>query len=1048
MSFYRFCFLFFVFALTGGSSLLANTLQDKNITGVVTSATDNSPLIGVSVQIKGTSTGNITDLDGKYSVTARVGQTLVFSYIGFKTQEIKVSNNSVINVVLEEDNEILDEVVVIGYGVQKKKLLTGATSQVKGENVAKLNTTNPLQAMQGQLPGVSIASTSGQPGSDMKVNIRGLGTIGNSGPLYLIDGVSGDITTLNPADIESIDVLKDAASAAIYGAQAANGVVLITTKNGKEGKAEVSFDAYYGIQNVARKIDMLNAQEYMTIVDEKALNSGGTPYDWSSYQSIRDADGNIYDTDWIDAMFKDNATTESYTLGITGGSATSTYAISLGYMNQEGIVGGKDVSNYSRYNFRINSEHKLFRNRLKVGEQVSFVYKKNSGIAVGNQYWNTLKGAFSTSPLSPIYSDNNTYDSPFNDTTHSDWYNADGNPYGSMMTTSNNENKNGTFSGNLYAELELIKNLRIKTVFGAVYGSNEYRDFTPLYRFSIYSYNDTRTKVSQNMSHSLGLTWTNTATYDWTIKQHAFNALIGMEAYRYEGMSLGAGNGGLKEGFDDWEHAYVSNGTSSSTANGLSASGSPHDQSRTVSYFGRLGWNWKETYMVNATLRADGSSRFAAGHRFGVFPSVSAGWTISNEDFMESTKEWLDFLKLRVSWGQVGNQNISNYQYLAPVTSDALYLFGSGYSDADAAAYLKNNWGAYPSRLANEAVTWETSEQTNIGLDAYMMDNRLGVNFDFYIKNTKDWLVSAPILATAGTGAPYINGGNVKNTGIELSLSWNDVIGKDFRYNVSVNGAYNKNTVGAIPTEDGIIHGSSNQLYDNSPEFYRAENGKPIGYFWGYKTAGIFQNEQEIEDWKNAGNGILQSDVKPGDVRYVDIDKNGIIDENDKVNLGNGMPDVTYGFNLGFTYKGLDFSLTANGAFGQQIVQAYRSQGGKYANCTTAILDRWTGEGTSNRMPRVTEENINWQFSDLYVLDGDYLRISNITIGYDFAKLIRCRLISQARVYAQVQNAFTFTKYNGMDPEIGYGTDGWVSGIDLGYYPRPRTILLGVNLKF
>lgn len=1037
-------FLFLVFVLTG-SNLLA---QDKSLTGVVTSATDNTPLIGVSVQIKGTSIGNITDLDGKFSIKVEKGQTLVFSYIGFKTQEIIVGNSAMLNVVLEEDNEVLDEVVVIGYGVQKKKLLTGATSQVKGESVAKLNTTNPLQAMQGQLPGVSIASTSGQPGSDMKVNIRGLGTIGNSGPLYLIDGVGGDITTLNPADIESIDVLKDAASAAIYGAQAANGVVLITTKSGKEGKAEVSFDAYYGIQNVARKIDMLNAQEYMTIVDEKALNSGGAPYDWSSYKSIRDAEGNIYDTDWIDAMFKDNATTESYTLGVTGGSATSTYAISLGYMNQEGIVGGKDVSNYSRYNFRINSEHKLFKNRLKVGEQVSFVYKKNSGIAVGNQYWNTLKGAFSTSPLSPIYSDNNTYDSPYNDTTNSDWYNADGNPYGSMMTTSNNENKNGTFSGNLYAELELIKNLRIKTVFGAVYGSNEYRDFTPLYRFSIYSYNDTRTKVSQNMSHSLGLTWTNTATYDWSIGQHAFNALLGMEAYRYEGMTVSAGNGGLKEGFDDWEHAYVSNGTSSSTANGLSASASPHDESRTVSYFGRLGWNWKETYMVNATLRADGSSRFAAGHRFGVFPSVSAGWTISNENFMESTKDWLDFLKLRASWGQVGNQNISNYQYLAPVTSDALYLFGSGYSDADAAAYLKNNWGAYPSRLANENVTWETSEQTNIGFDAYMLDNRFGVNFDFYIKNTKDWLVSAPILATAGTGAPYINGGNVKNTGVELALSWNDVIGKDFRYNVSVNGAYNKNTVGEIPTEDGIIHGSSNQLYDNSPEFYRAENGKPIGYFWGYKTAGIFQNEQEIEDWKNAGNGILQSDVKPGDVKYVDIDKNGIIDEDDKVNLGNGMPDVTYGFNLGFTYKGLDFSLTANGALGQQIVQSYRSQGGKYANCTTAILDRWTGEGTSNSMPRVTEENINWQFSDLYVLDGDYLRISNITVGYDFAKLIKCKVISQARVYAQVQNAFTFTKYNGMDPEIGYGTDGWVSGIDLGYYPRPRTILLGVNLKF
>jgi TonB-linked SusC/RagA family outer membrane protein len=946
----------------------------------------------------------------------------------------------------------LDEVVVVGYGVQKKKLVTGATVQVKGENIAKLNTTNPLQALQGQTPGVSIASTSGQPGSDMKVTIRGLGTVGNSGPLYLIDGVGGDISTLNPADIESIDVLKDAASAAIYGAQAANGVVLITTKSGKEGKATISFDAYYGIQNVARKANMLNAQQYMTIMDEQALNSGNAAYDWNSINAIHDANGNIYDTNWIDSMFKDDAKTESYTLGITGGSATSTYALSLGYMNQEGIVGGSDVSNYSRYNFRINSEHKLFKDVLKVGEQVSFIYKKNRGIDVGSLYSNTLRGAFGQAPITPIYSDNNVYDSPYNDTTNSDWYTQEGNTYGSMMTTkSGTDSRNVSFNGNVYAELQPIKNLKIRTVFGAVYGASEYRGFTPLYHFSANSSsnNDAYTKVSQNMNHSLGMTWTNTATYDWKINDHAFNALIGMEAYRYEGTYLGASSASLKEGFDDWSHAYLSNGTASSTTDGLSVSGSPNDESRSVSYFARLGWNWKETYMINATLRADGSSKFASGHRFGYFPSVSAGWTISNEKFMENTQSWLDYLKLRVSWGQVGNQNISNYQYLAPVTSTNVhYLFGVPGSDEADEKYLSSNWGAYPSRLANASVTWETSEQTNVGIDARLLESRLGVNVDFYIKNTKDWLVEAPILATTGTGAPYINGGSVKNTGLEVALSWNDQIGKDFTYNIGVNMAYNKNKVGDIPTEDGIIHGQTNVLYNNAAEFYRAENGKPIGYFWGYKTDGLFQNQQEITDWIAAGNGVLQPDVQPGDVRYIDVNHDGVIDESDKVDLGNGMPDVTYGFNLGFTYKNFDFSLVASGAAGQQIVQSYRDYGNQYANYTTAILNRWTGEGTSNKIPRLTNTNINYQFSDLFVQDADYLRISNITLGYDFAKLIHCKAISQARLYAQVQNPFTFTKYDGMDPEIGYGSDGWVSGIDLGYYPRPRTFLVGVNLKF
>lgn len=454
--------------------LWANPSQSKTISGIVISAADAEPLIGVSVLIKGTSVGTITDFDGNYSISARDGEVLVFSYIGYKNQEITVTNQTVLNVSLAEDSEVLDEVVVVGYGVQKKKLVTGATVQVKGESLQKLNTTSPLQAMQGQTPGVNIASTSGQPGADMKVTIRGLGTVGNASPLYLIDGIGGDISTLNPADIESIDVLKDAASAAIYGAQAANGVVLITTKSGKEGKGQISFDAYYGVQNVARKAKMLNASQYKTIMDEQALNSGGGVYNWDAMSSIQGVD-----TDWVDAMFVDDAKTESYTLGITGGSATSTYALSLGYLSQEGIAGGKDVSIYERYNFRINSEHKLFNNFLKVGEHVSFVYKANKGISVGNQYNNTLRGAFATSPLSPIYSENNIYDSPYNDTSNSDWYNGDGNPYGQMMTNTNNKTKGRTFSGDVYAEIEPIKNLKLRSVFGLVYNSSEYRSFTP-----------------------------------------------------------------------------------------------------------------------------------------------------------------------------------------------------------------------------------------------------------------------------------------------------------------------------------------------------------------------------------------------------------------------------------------------------------------------------------------------------------------------------------------------------------------------------------------
>jgi len=1022
--------------------LQAGTASAQTVKGTVVDS-NNEPLIGVTVQVEGTTVGGVTDIDGNYSIKADEGQTIVFSYLGMVTQRVKVSGQGAVNVTLREDSHSLDDVVVIGYGTMKKKLVTGATTQIKGDDIQKLNTTNPLAAMQGQTPGVNIVSTSGQPGAAMSVTIRGLGTVGNSQPLYLIDGIGGDITTLNPADIERIDVLKDAASAAIYGAQAANGVVLITTKSGKEGTSRISYDGYVGWQTVGRKFDMLNAQEYMTIMDEARLNSGMSPVDWASLNSIHDANGNVYDTDWIDQAIDDGALTTSHSLAFTGGSKTSTYVVSGGYTGQDGVIGGSDVSYYKRYNFRANSEHKMWDGLVTVGERVSFVYKDSRGMNTGNIWNNNLRSAFSASPIIPVYDENGDY----NSTVSSDWNVNDGNPYGNMMVNRYNQSKNGTLDANAYVQIEPIKNLRFKSVFGISYGSSEYRSYTPKYQFTAQSANSV-TKVTESNGQGMSMVWTNTLSYDFDIQDHSFNALVGSEWSKYSGHSSGGYNTDLIAGFDDWEHAYLNNtnGTSNKTV-----SGGPYDDTKGMSYFARLGWAWKERYMVNATLRADGSSKFAEGHRWGFFPSVSAGWTISEEEFMKPVQSWFDFLKLRLSWGQVGNANINCYQYLAPVsTSMTNYNFGTTAS--------QGGWstGSYPSRLANENVKWETSEQLNVGIDARFLRSRLALTADWYIKTTKDWLVQAPVLATAGTDGPVINGGDVKNTGVELGLNWNDNIGKDFTYSVGANFTYNHNEVGEIPTEDGIIHGETGQIYNNAEEFYRAENGHAIGYFWGYKTAGIFQNQQEINDWIAAGNGVMQANVQPGDVKYVDINHDGTIDADDKVDLGNGMPKYTFGFNFSLGYKGFDLSVNMSGAAGFKIAQSYRDPSSSQGNYSRAILNRWTGEGTSNKMPRVTYGDVgNWLFSDLYLQDGDYLRLQNITLGYDLKRLISWKGISKLRVYAQVQNLLTFTKYDGMDPEIGSynGTDGnssdsWVSGVDMGYYPHPRTFLVGVNLAF
>ncbi|MBR4678541.1 MAG: TonB-dependent receptor [Bacteroidales bacterium] len=1017
-------------------------------------------LPGANIVVKGTTIGTISDFDGNYNLAnvPEGQQTICVSFMGYQTVESDfqfISGSTIsFNFTLKEDNEQLEEVVVIGYGVQKKKLVTGANAQVSGDDLAKMNTTNALQALQGQTAGVNIAASSGQPGEKMKVSVRGVGSLNGSDPLYIVDGVqTSDISYLNNSDIESIDILKDAASAAIYGSQASNGVVLITTKGGKKGHSQIYFDGYYGVQTLAKKVNMLSTRDYAMIINEQAANSGTSianlPFDLNNLPSY--VNSGVASTDWLDEMFVDDAAMQSYTVGATGGNDISTYAISLGYMGQEGIVGGKDESDYNRYTARINSEHKLYDGILKVGEHISYSHVKKNGIQVGNQYGNSLRSAFNTSPLLPMYDDNGEYFNTAANQLYNGqryWLTSEANPYASMYYGNQNLTKETKVVGDLYFAVEPVKNLIFRSSIGMDYYGSDYRKFIPEYQLSDYTYSDV-SKVEQNQQNSSSLSWDNTLSYGFKIGNHKFDAMAGTWMQRYDYTYLFAYNTNVA--YTDFEHAWINNATSDNTNGTMRMNGNPAE-TRMLSYFGRLQWNFKEKYMVNATFRADGSSRFTEENRWGYFPSVSAGWVVSEEAFMQD-QHVFDMLKIRGSWGQVGNQSISDFQYLATIAfTNATYPFGVDGTAVQGDGGTSSN-GSYPARLANMDLKWETSEQLDFGFDARFLKNTLTVNFDWYQKTTKDWLIVAPVVGTAGADAPYINGGNCKNTGVELGITYQNHIGKDFNYNISLNGSYNKNEVTEIPTDDGIIHGSTNQLYDNSTEFYRCESGHAVGYFWGYETAGVFQNQAEINQWIADGNGVRQSKVQPGDIKYVDQNKDGKIDDEDKVDLGSPNPKYMYGLTLSCDYKALDFMVSANGVAGNKIVQSLRNLTNKNANYTEAILDRWHGEGTSNTIPRVTDNAAeNYQFSDLFVQKGDYLRISNITLGYDFCKQFKVPAFTQLRVYFSVQNLYTFTKYDGLDPEVGYGIDGGVtdkfsSGIDLGFYPRPRTFMFGVNLK-
>jgi len=1081
-------------AANAENSVQAVQQSTKKVTGTVSDS--QGSVIGASVVEKGTSNGTVTDFDGNFTLNVKPGATLVISYIGYTTQEIVVGNQSSISVTLQEDNNSLDEVVVVGYGVQKKKLVTGATVQVKGDEIAKLNTTNALEAMQSSTPGVQITQSSTQPGKGYKVYIRGIGTTGNSAPLYVIDGVAGgSLDDINPADIESIDILKDAASAAIYGARAANGVILVTTKQGKAGKIEISYNGAFGWSNAYKRPQLLNAKDYMTIIDEYTFNTSGQKMDWSGYvpkdillkvnpteEMIQKGATPWEGTDWWKAFENKNALQQNHSVTLTGGNDMSKFSMSYTYTGNEGIMGGGQASYYKRHTIRLNSDHVLLKAKdfdvITIGENISIGYNRNHDLAEDGMYWSYIHSLLQTCPLVPQYADNGDvyYYQEFDGTEAygKGWNNSlFSNPWENLIHGGFNsiaESRNINTSATAFTTIQPIKGLKWRTQFNYNWGSGAYRNYNEP-RSTGYG-NATSIIYSVNQSSWLNTNWSieNTLTYDLPIiSGHKISAMVG-QSYQSTAWSFNVG-GSNKVNYGEqlatlkgWDSAWLSN-VKLVNATDATLTGNPNDEEYLASWFGRLTWDWNETYMATVTLRYDGSSIFTDGKRWGWFPSVSAGWVVTNEKFMESTKSWMDFFKIRASWGQNGNKDISKYQYLSTIAlsgpnDDSGYKFGSDMATSVAGSPYT---GAYANIVPNPDLTWETSEQLDFGFDARFLNSRLGLNFDWYKKTTKDWLIGGQNIAIYGTSPAAINGGDVQNTGVEIALSWNDKIGKDFRYNASVNFATNKNKVTRIANDNKYINGPGGVLSQGTEYIYRAEEGKPIGYFYGMSYSGIWQNQAQIDQARADGKAVLDN-AQPGDCIWDDWNGDGVItfaegkdadgnDICDRHEIGNPNPDVMLGVNLGLNWKGLDFAINGAGAFGMQIMRSYRSfSDAPYQNYDTTILNRWYGEGTSNSQPRISatgHQNTNW-VSTRYMEDADYFKIKTVTLGYDFKNVWKGCPFQQLRLYVQAQNLITFTGYTGLDPEVGNsaGGNGWASGIDLGLYPPSRTYLVGANIKF
>ena len=986
--------------------------QAKTVTGTVTDVS-GEPIIGANIRIKGTTTGTITDIDGNFSIEAEPQSVIEVSYIGYLTQETVINNQKSIRFLLKEDTKTLDEVVVIGYGVQKKADLTGSVANINTEKLNTQSNANIGQALQGKIAGVDIVSQGGAPGSGTRIMVRGIGTLNNASPLYIVDGMyMNSIDHINPNDIASIDVLKDASSAAIYGSRAANGVIIVTTKEGSntEGKPIIDLSVNLGISTASKFLDMLDAKGWAEVTTIARQAIGKPALDMATDLA------NKPDNDWQDIMFRP-ALMQNYNLSVKGGGKYSTYYTGLGYFNQDGIVKG---TNYQRYNIQSKNDYK--RGIFSAGTNliISFSHDKPLHQELRGGMIGTI---LQSVPTLEKYDD--TREGGYGG-TYGDVVNI---PHPLAIIDDNimdRYNENVKIFANLYAQIELFKGLKYKLNLTPDFSFERYKNYLNKYDFGLAT--NSITQLTERQRRRRNILVENLLTFDRTFGEHKISALAGYTYQDSRFRHIQAYGEGLPQGLEEIDAATTNRSNEGNSW-----------RSVLTSILGRVFYSYQNKYLFTATIRRDGSSKFGKNNRYGYFPSFSLGWNVAEEKFMENV-HWLDQLKLRGGYGVLGNQEIDNYQYSSTITTGINYPDGNG-------GLLQ---GAFPKNFANPDIKWEETAMTNVGIDFMAFNNRLSLTADYYVKNTKDILLTVPIpISSGGANDPIRNAGKIRNNGFEFNLGWMDQPNPDISYGINLIGSFNKNKVIAMGSESGSIKGGSTNQNITTSE---TKAGYPIGGYWLISTAGYFNSQEEVDAYAKDGKKI-QPAAEPGDIKFVDANNDGVINDDDRVFQGSPFPDFTFALNGNMRYKNLDLSIGLQGVLGNKIYNATRQtleDVTKGSNFLASCLDYWTPENKNASHPRLTWDDPNRNTraeSDRYLENGSYLRLRSVQLGYTFPQTWFKGAIQHARVYINAENLFTITSYSGYSPDVNADNANY-RGFDNFIYPTNRTFMLGLNVTF
>lgn len=986
--------------------------QAKTVTGTVTDVS-GEPIIGANIRIKGTTTGTITDIDGNFSIEAEPQSVIEVSYIGYLTQETVINNQKSIRFLLKEDTKTLDEVVVIGYGVQKKADLTGSVANINTEKLNTQSNANIGQALQGKIAGVDIVSQGGAPGSGTRIMVRGIGTLNNASPLYIVDGMyMNSIDHINPNDIASIDVLKDASSAAIYGSRAANGVIIVTTKEGSntEGKPIIDLSVNLGISTASKFLDMLDAKGWAEVTTIARQAIGKPALDMATDLA------NKPDNDWQDIMFRP-ALMQNYNLSVKGGGKYSTYYTGLGYFNQDGIVKG---TNYQRYNIQSKNDYK--RGIFSAGTNliISFSHDKPLHQELRGGMIGTI---LQSVPTLEKYDD--TREGGYGG-TYGDVVNI---PHPLAIIDDNimdRYNENVKIFANLYAQIELFKGLKYKLNLTPDFSFERYKNYLNKYDFGLAT--NSITQLTERQRRRRNILVENLLTFDRTFGEHKISALAGYTYQDSRFRHIQAYGEGLPQGLEEIDAATTNRSNEGNSW-----------RSVLTSILGRVFYSYQNKYLFTATIRRDGSSKFGKNNRYGYFPSFSLGWNVAEEKFMENV-HWLDQLKLRGGYGVLGNQEIDNYQYSSTITTGINYPDGNG-------GLLQ---GAFPKNFANPDIKWEETAMTNVGIDFMAFNNRLSLTADYYVKNTKDILLTVPIpISSGGANDPIRNAGKIRNNGFEFNLGWMDQPNPDISYGINLIGSFNKNKVIAMGSESGSIKGGSTNQNITTSE---TKAGYPIGGYWLIPTAGYFNSQEEVDAYAKDGKKI-QPAAEPGDIKFVDANNDGVINDDDRVFQGSPFPDFTFALNGNMRYKNFDLSIGLQGVLGNKIYNATRQtleDVTKGSNFLASCLDYWTPENKNASHPRLTWDDPNRNTraeSDRYLENGSYLRLRSVQLGYTFPQTWFKGAIQHARVYINAENLFTITSYSGYSPDVNADNANY-RGFDNFIYPTNRTFMLGLNVTF